>query len=697
MEDASDANAKVLRVRALLKRGGKTPVNNTIIRTENVVATSHELQSRVTAATEAHAQVADTIEHAELKRTVLAIGAVRRDVGESYGLFSRDCAMPDSSATPSKAANGWPPAYAHDALRQVSCHAARLVALCRSFATDHRRDANVENDVAHAIIDVATHLHEAYAQLDDEVFKHGEHDDRLEVAARLVNRRARQLASRARFDAHGEVFASIEFNAACTSLVNASAVFNQFYIGNSLYAGANVHGGMDIFEPSTVAAESHLLLAETLKHEGLKESTVTNTLARASRHSEKAEAILEVDDAKDPLDDSWTCTMAGQPLGLREWASEGVRTGVAQFDVIGGFSMALDGEMVMHTDAIADAEWLCLRARVTPCHLWQPPHVVARTVATAAWKRMRYDADVEDDDGNRFSFRPSEEQLRAAARVGIALCGRPPQHRGVDHGLLVVDVGIAPNRLGMVVAGNHVPARATLHKAVDAIGYMFSQLELDRAHDSVDSPSNQCHFLDPCEEAEPAAWVPEPQREDVVPTEPPAVAPSVGCVLESVPETIITAHEAFEHTLTTALVLPTTPYDDVAMPKSEFPEADATSKALSAALAVTIRESPRAFDDLATQINTRAQPGYLAAMADYDSDALAQRAAAVALAPSVEMYRMLDHQGERAIDVAASLLGLKDLEPVVMTEPKTVDEPDSLDGSYPGSGTPSSEELEELV
>ena len=359
--------------------------------------------------------------------------------------------------------------------------------------------------------------------------------------------------------------------------------------------------------------------------------------------------------------------------------------------------MALDGEMVMHTDAIADAEWLCLRARVTPCHLWQPPHVVARTVATAAWKRMRYDADVEDDDGNRFSFRPSEEQLRAAARVGIALCGRPPQHRGVDHGLLVVDVGIAPNRLGMVVAGNHVPARATLHKAVDAIGYMFSQLELDRAHDSVDSPSNQCHFLDPCEEAEPAAWMPEPQREDAGPTEPPAVAPSVGCVLESVPETIITAHEAFEHTLTTALVLPTTPYDDVAMPKSEFPEADATSKALSAALAVTIRESPRAFDDLATQINTRAQPGYLAAMADYDSDALAQRAAAVALAPSVEMYRMLDHQGERAIDVAASLLGLKDLEPVVMTEPETVDEPDSLDGSYPGSGTPSSEELEELV
>ena len=56
---ANDANAKVLRVRALFKRGGKTPSYNTIVRTENVVATSAELRKLADDTHDAHRELAE--------------------------------------------------------------------------------------------------------------------------------------------------------------------------------------------------------------------------------------------------------------------------------------------------------------------------------------------------------------------------------------------------------------------------------------------------------------------------------------------------------------------------------------------------------------------------------------------------------------------------------------------------------------
>lgn len=699
MEDSGDSNAKVLRVRALLKRGGKTPTLNTIVRTENVVATSADLQRLSTDTRDAHAKLADGISDATAKGVVQAIGVVRASVGDSYGLSRAGRGFPDDTAI--DPIEGWPPKYAVDACSNLAVHASRLAALCHSFAAEHRKEANVENDVGHAICDTVTHLHEAYAQVDDEVFSKGEHPEDMEIAARIMNRRGGQLAERAIIDAHGEVFASVEFEAVRTSFVRAAAIFNSLHVGHSLYSGVPVHNRLPEFSQNTVAMESHLLLAEVLRNAGMTESAVTNTLARASRHAETAEAILEVEDARDPLADARANSVTGQPLRLGEWASEAMRTGVAQFDVIGGFSMSLEGNMAMHDGDLAAADWLCLRARTTnPVSGKFDQPVVASTLATAAWRRMRYDAGTYDAP----FFRPNEQQLRAASRVGIALCGRgnlDSESHYADADLLVVDVGVAPEMLGMIVVGNYVPARATFHKAADAIGYMFSELELDQAADSVDAAPRpgQRAFLDDAMHAEPASWTPDPVYEETLPEEAAAV---VSAPLESVPETTITAHEAFEHALNKSLTTTPVASDADASSGTAFPDADATTLALRAALCVTIRESPCALDDLAMRVTRAAHPGYTAGL-----PVTGHNPAAHALAPSVQLYRMLGHKGERAVDVAASILGLRELEPVVAELEDALDEEfeDALVepvGSAPvvdptESGTPSSEEFDELA
>tara|TARA_Y100000389_G_scaffold137919_1_gene135577 strand:+ start:12690 stop:14756 length:2067 start_codon:yes stop_codon:yes gene_type:complete len=684
-EGDGDANARVLRVRALLKRGGKTPQYNTIVRTENVVATSLELQRLTSAVEPAHHAIADQVDNADLKRAIYAVAAVRKEIGGSYGLAQECRAVPDDGA-PSKS-DGWPPTYATSACTQLSVHAARLVTLCHSFATTHRLQPNAENDVGHAIDDAVGHLQEAYAQCDDEVFKHGEHDEQMEVAARLLNRRARQVATRAKLDAHGEVFTSIEFAATCASLTRAAAVFNLFYVGHSLYSGVSVDEALPSFDANSVAAESHVVLAETLKQAGLKESSVTNTLARASRHAETADAILDVEDPKDPLADIGVHTHAGQPLELSEWASEALRTGVAQFDVIGGFSMSLQGDLKMHDGSFADADWLCLRARTTaPLSGDLDSAQVSHSLATAAWRRMRYDAGTYDAP----SFCPSEPQLRAASRIGIALAGRgnlSSDDACKDADLLVVDTGIANEKLGMVVVGSHVPARATLHSAEAAIGYMFSQVELNEAGDSValDRPSQGHAFLSEAATADPAAWIAEEPREELLPVE--VVKTVVSSPLESVPEVLISAHEAFEQAIHTTANVRSLPLDESDLDA----DADAASRALKAALCITLRESSHAFDALASRV--------------------AQHSPA-----SIQLFQMLNHQGERAVDVAASMLGIKELEPVVaelefmdecLHDSSEQHEEVALDAAFEdaivesgsdavGSGTPSSEDLEEL-
>lgn len=697
MEDG-DANAKVLRVRALLKRGGKTPSYNTIVRTENVVATSDELRGLVTATEEAHRELGELYTNRDHKGVVHAVGAVRVSVGQSYGLGKEGRAVPEAIAPTDT--SGWPPAYAVDACGKMAVHSTRLVALCHSFATSHRKEPHVENDVGHAICDTVSHLQEAYAQLDDEVFSKGEHDEQMEIAARFMNRRARQLAARAKLDAHGEVFASVEFEALCTSLIRASAVFNAAHLGNSLYTGIGTAAELPEFDPNTVATESHLLLAETLKQRGLNESSITNTLARASRHAETAEAIMEVEDPRDPLEDARACTAGGQPLNLGEWASEGMRTGIAQFDVLGGFSMSLEGELTTHVDSLADCEWLCLRARTTnPVSGPANPEEVARVAATAAWRRMRYDAGTYDAP----FFRPTEAQLSAARRIGIALCGRGnlTDSWWQDADVLVVDTGIAPERLGMIVVGSHAPAHATMHKAQDAIGYMFSDDELAQASDAIDAANSpgQRAFLVEAEEADPAAWVADPVRDEELPAEATTV---VAAPLESVAENVVGAHEAFAHVLNEVLTLPVraTPLEAQRITR---PDADATSAALSWALCASIRESSRALDDLSLQITNKSQPAYAASLPEQGI-----HSSAYALSSSVDLYRALGHKGERSVDVAASMLGLRDLEPVVadLHECEPPEDADAVDAAFEdaieaveevASGTPSSEEFEELA
>lgn len=694
VDSSCDANAKVLRVRALLKRGGKTPTYNTIVRTESVVATSAELQKLAASVGPAHDTIAEKLKNGDLKRTVYAVSAVRRSIGESYGLGEHSHSVPSTDVAP-VLDSAWPPPYAVDACGQMSVHAARLEALCHSFAIKHRKEPNAENDVGHAICDTVAHLQETFAQLDDEVFKHGEHEYNLEVAARVLNRRARQLAARAKLDAHGEVFASIEFSATCSSLLRAASAFNAIHIGHTLYSGVPHHSGLDDFTSGMVAMESHALLADTLKHAGMQECAITNTLARAGRHAELAEAIWGVEDARDPLEDARVNTSAGQPLSLGEWASEGMRTGVAQFDVIGGFSISVEGDLTVHAESLDDCEWLCLRARTsTPIAAPLQPGEISRVAATAAWRRMRYDAGTYDAP----FFRPTEDQLRAASRIGIALCGRGnlTNEYYTDSDVLVVDVGIAPDTLGMLVVGNHVPARATLHKAEDAIGYMFSELELDLANEQIEHAQScdQKTFLTNIRDAEPASWTPDAPRVETQPTD---AVQLVTVPLETVPETVVNAHEAFEKALHSYCnVRAASVVEQPARRKA----ADETSAALSWALCATIRESPCALNDLAARITRNAQP-----------------AATQALAPSVALYQQLAHKGERAVDVAASMVGLRDLEPIVslpeleevLQAPDTEDavetdaafeevmHPESVVEQADGSGTPSSEEFDDLA
>ena len=635
MEDAGDANSKVLRVRALLKRGGKTPVYNTIVRTENVVATSPELQKLSADMQDTHRELAERFEDTDIRGVVYAVNAARAAIGASYGICEHGHALLSNTTfehlgTVPKCA--WPPKYAVNACGKMCVHAARLEALCHSFATKHRQQPNVENDVSYAISDTVAHLQDTFEQLDDEVFSKGMHSGQMEIAARVLNRRARQLAERATLDAHGEVFASIEFAATCSSLLRAASTFNSLHIGHSLYSDIKVGAYLEEFTPSYIASESHMLLSQTLRLEGLNEAAVTNTLARAKRHCEKADAVLAVEDARDPLQDTHVNTLAGQPLTLGEWAAEAQRTGVAQFDVIGGFSMSLEGECVMHEDALAEADWLCLRARTT-CSMAAPLQTaeIARVAATSAWRRMRYDAGTYDAP----FFRPSEEHLRAAGRLGIALCGRgnlTSEHHA-DADVLVVDTGSAAERFGMVVVGNHVPAHVTMHNAEDAVGYMFSDPELNAATDGVDVQrvgAQQWDFLSTNPLAAPAAYVAEAPLYEVSSSE----VVATNAPLPTVHEATITAHEAYEKVLGSALLVAGCVHEALPTGAPET-DAEAVDKAMRAALCVTIKESPLALNDLSQKI---------------------------ALTRSALLYRMLGHHGGRAVDVAASILGLPDLE-----------------------------------
>jgi hypothetical protein len=238
-----------------------------------------------------------------------------------------------------------------------------------------------------------------------------------------------------------------------------------------------------------------------------------------------------------------------------------------------------------------------------------------------------------------------------------------------------------------------------LYKSADvAVGYMFSGDELARATDEVDAAVQpaQTSFLSAAVDADPASWTADP----VVEEEPPSDTERVAAApLETVPETIISAREAFERVLDRAMHLPAR-VADADTSESVDAAAEVTRDALYAALAATIRESPPALEDLASAITQKAQPSYAAARP------------VDALAPSVKLYRMLDRESVKAVDVAASMLGLRDLEPVVADLEEEAEEGAPVDVALEEafepvgalapvepteSGTPSSEDFEDLV
>lgn len=698
-----ESTGRVVRVRALLKRGGRTPVQNTIVRTEDVVATAAFLQTAAAESAQAHERIAESTEHEALQKAVRGIGAMRQLVATTYGTSFDSVGVPAKETSLASVEAPEAPEEAHEVMSAFASHATHVAALCCSYATRHRKEDNVENDIGHAISDAVGHLYEAYENLANAGVAN------IDEPALMLVERGRQLAQRARLDGHGEVFSSVEFAATLASFVDASSVLNQLYIGESLYANRSDPYAVEEFTPTHVAADSHARMAEALHRAATTESFVTNTLARAGRHASHAAKVMEGDHpAVDPLDACAVSTQTGLSLTLGEWVSEAMRTDAAEFDVLGGFHMKLDGGFVFHAYALDKADWLCLRARTTSPQTAEATfEETAVFSSTAAWRRLRYDAGTHDSP----SFRPSEEQLRAAQKVGIALCGRGnlSSSHADDANLLIVDVGVAPDVLGMEVTGTTVSARATLHKARVAVGYMFSGVELERAAAEVQAgASNEHSFLVESDEAEPLSWVPVPAPTPTAEA-PAAPAPVPVPVLAPIPEVAISAHEAFERAMHTTHEPCATEYHDVTQP-AEDSAATSASAALAAAVRVTLSESAWAIDDLAARITQTAQASHVAALPDVSQVESRRVCAQYGVGPSAALYRDLAHCGGRSIDVAASMVGLRDLEPVVVLEEEAGDEyldvPENLEAALEaalaaddvpaGSGTPSSEEFEDL-
>lgn len=714
--------------RASLRRGGeKTPILKTVIRTDAVVANSRGLRLSAEVTSALLETVAEDTLDPSRKQAVVDAALARRQVAEAYGDCDHSADATAETADQSKllyrenheatthSLPSWPTRGIHAPVAAFVSSATRLAALASSFATIHRAEEHVENDVTEAIGDAQRKLAYAYEALDDEVFS-VDADSEVEVSARIVMRRSRQLAGLAATDRRGEVFASELFDAARSSFVDGAKRFNVLYMqaplldtkldvdwfspiaarpttadaayetlkavaskvrdasnpmlvrdavnaafsrvvqlrGEVARGEREVEWGDDVH--MAVLAESHTRVADALYKNALKATGVTNHRVRARRHLDLA---LCPTSPADPLGEPHS---ASTNLRLCDWVAHAERTNEAEFEVIGGFSVGLDGSFQFHTAAEADrADWLTLRARTTAASLAtdESASELAHSSATAAWRSLSYDTDMYEAP----FFRPSTQHIEAASRFGIALCGRgnvAAKNPSSDADVVHIDESVAQSALGMRRLGN----MALLSNASVVIGFMFGADEVATA----EMPSPTGVFLGSDANAPPHPIVPfcEERSENEINT---AAAEPVLDDLErrwfdrllTEPIDKVYARVLHESPSKATLEPPPAPVE----PDLKWPDADRASGALRAAIGAVIEASSFAMDDVVQRIADTSSLWHAARAPGAAAVLHARQAEYLSAPPARRLYASLGGHGARHADVAASRLGLLEVASLV--------------------------------
>lgn len=727
--------------RAALRRGGdRTPRFKTVVRTDAVVANSRGLQMSAQLSNALLDTIAEEMPDEERKEAVRAAATARQQVSEAYGDddHSIDVHGGEDEAAQCKQRHrerraamrrppvAWPTCGTHKPIAAFVSSTARLAALASCFATKHRSQEHVENDVTEAIIDAQFQLGEAYAALDDDVFSIDAHPEAM-AAARIAYRRSRQLVELAVTDQCGEVFASAAFVAARGAFVDGAMHFNTLYLGVPLldtelgvewsapivvdqsadHANAVLQDVASKVRTSTDAmlvsnavaaaysrvvrlraavargeresewgdelhmatiAESHARIASALYAVGLRcdKDVLTNHRMRVRRHLDRA---ISPAAASNPVHEP---VGASTELQLCDWVAHAERTGEADFEVIGGFGVGLDGSFNFSEPSEAgSAEWLTLRARTTSALLDTDEYrcQLARSSATAAWRCMSYDAGTYDAP----FFRPSADHLEAAARFGIALCGRGNVNGGgfdVDAGILHIDPSVAAH----VRSGNNV----LLVDASVAMGFMFGDDEIASA---LLDPQNGV-FLQPTECAPPHPKVSFSSVSQALPTELEAAAaspiPRSPVRADRLPaEPIGDVYRRVMHA--TEAAQPLAPPEASLVQPVVRPDADRASAALRSAVGAVLKTSPLAMDAVVQRITDTSTVWHVTRLPSASAVLHARQAEYVSGLPPRRLYASLGGHGARHSDVAASRLGLIDVASLF-------DDDDLLDRGGDGDG-----------
>ena len=645
-----------------------------VVRTDAVVANSVNLQTSAAVSAAMRALSLKTESDASRQSILRASAAVAERVAQAYGDKHHVCghpsAFPDAELDEKERAqrlaryvardirNREPgpatarpthEAYTLPALRRLVVANVQLAELCRSFATLHRAEANVENDVHVAIGEAVDEVHEAYAQVDDEVLRHqrGAEWKALEHTVRWLNRRASQLKARAARDAHGEVFASHEFAATLSSFVDASKIFNAFCVGTSLLdvdlADRNAQPARVANEG--LAADGHARLATELEDAARMEPWLTSAAARARGHrraaASAATAASEGLSVLDPLDDAASLAPADQPLVLATWIRDALDSASAEFMVLQPWSVSASGELQPH--AVADtAEFLTLCAKTTStiaCHAVAPRLALLREEAVqAAWSALRH----ARPQGSDAFYRPCDLQMEHASGLGIVAHDR----REGDHPEVVtVDVARAKELYDLRprAATASASASVALCKLAPLIGYMFSTSELEHARRcTTDAPwPSRSHEFAPHTWTEHLLRLPVLQATSIESRS--SLAPLAEGV-EYAAECASLASASDAHAVAMRTCAAVRPQDvRPARQDSTPPSASPTTTALMHAVSTLLRTSVPALDALSGRISERS------GLVDHTAG------------PSIDLYASLKHRGERSVDVAASLLGMQQL------------------------------------
>ena len=728
--------------RAALRRGGeRTPILKTVVRTDAVVANSRGLQLSAELSVALLEAVAEEMPDEPRQRAVRAVAEARQQVAEAYGdgdhyIDTDACeAEMDQSKQRHRTAMHkvpptWPTCGVHDPVAAFVSSAARLAALSTCFATSHRKQDYVENDVTEAIGNAQFQLDEAYVALDDEVFA-VDPDAAAMATARIVHRRSREIASLAANDRRGEVFGGEVFAAVRGAFVDAAKHFNTLYLGLPLLdtkmdveweapivatectaeqasatiervasevrtssdprlvrpaveaafsrvvqlrtAAATIKCGYCVPEHDdddelfgdireAVLAETHARMADAIHIEGLRNGVlgVTNHRVRTRRHLDRA---LRPAGPGTPI----ALLMGGGDTDLRlsDWVAHAEQTDEAEFAVVGGFSVGLDGGF--HFSAPADAggaEWLTLRAWTAATATEGPERntELARSSATSAWRCMSYDAGTYDAP----YFRPSADHLEAASRVGVALCGRgntESRSAYADADVLHVDVGMATASAGLVRRGD----RVLLTKASTVLGFMFSPDEIATAAIPLAGGADNADFLGTCERAPAHPSLASADSNSAEPTGAPTGAPPQEEDLERLLS--IPVAEAYQRTLHHVPQAECArPWPEHVEASVERPDADRAADALQSAVGAAIATSPLAMDTLVRRITDTSHMWHTVRLPGASAVTYARQAEYVSPEPAKKLYACIGGQSARHIDVAASRLGLLEVANVLLDE-----------------------------